>query len=120
MHDVQPSAHDLVFVELHGLPFPAAAPPAGAAATPPATAELYGEGVDHSSPLTIVPHNAPTWLASRLAAGSPAVATNTTARGLCINPYLIADDEIGIVAARIAHCMGEALTNLKIQWRSTH
>jgi hypothetical protein len=61
-----------------------------------------------------VPHNAPTWLASRLAAGSPAIATNTTSRGLCINPILIADDEIGVVAARIARHMGEALASSKL------
>jgi len=96
MHDVQPNAHDMVFVHFVGLKYS----PAHAQDVPKAPS-LYGDGVDHGSPLKIIPRNAPTWVASRLASGSPAVCVNTTATGLLINPYLLVEEEADHVASRI-------------------
>lgn len=102
--DVQPNAHYLVLVDIKDLAFESPGKKVDSG---------YGDGVNHGSPLVIVPTSAPTWLANRLATlpdqnnhSLRRIAVNTTGTGLMLNPILLTEAEAEYVAERIATEVG--------------
>jgi seryl-tRNA(Sec) selenium transferase len=109
--DVQPNGHHLLFIDILNLQYNEIEQSSSSTVVTPSPSsslklKLYGNGVNHSSPMLIQPKNIPTYLASRLCRVVPnlkRIAVNTTANGIFINPILLKDiDEAKYVGKRIA------------------
>lgn len=114
MSDVQPNAHDLVFIDLKNIEYSKRAETAGASSSH--QEDVYGDGVNHGSPMAINVRSAASYLASRLAVAKPQrIAVNTTATGLLVNPIVMTAEEVTYMAGKILEevskmASGEATT----------
>jgi hypothetical protein len=66
-----------------------------------ANADLYGDANDHGRPLAVLPNTVVNLVAHRLAVGVPAVAVNTTADGIVLNPYTMNLADAAIASRRL-------------------
>ena len=62
---------------------------------------IYGDSLDHSSPLQIHATNIATLLALRLSKRTPRIAVNTFAAGIMINPQTLTTQEAQMVLKAI-------------------
>ena len=103
--DVQPNQHNLISIDLQNVIKRNKFQNEGTRKTKEKDTTMYGDGVNHGSPLNIVVRDAPTMLASKLcrvAVGVPRVAVNTTKQGIFINPILLTSEEAKYVGKRVA------------------
>eukprot|EP00035_Acanthoeca_spectabilis_P011727 m.206704 g.206704 ORF g.206704 m.206704 type:complete len:442 (+) comp15434_c0_seq1:137-1462(+) len=74
-----------------------------------ANEDLYGDANDHGRPLAILPNSPVNLIAHLLAVGSPAIAVNTTADGIVLNPYTMTRDDAITTARRLREVLAETL-----------
>ena len=101
MTDIQPNMHQLIFINLNHFKFNLDHTNVNN------NNNLYGDGVNHGSPMKIMPTSPGSYLAYRLANldNTPRIAINTTENGLLLNPIVLTKEEAEYVCEMIIKVM---------------
>ena len=106
--DVQPSSHKFVHLALH--PGPKASGSGsggGGGGSGGGNRDLYGDAVDHGSPLKVTVVNPATALAHKLSTGMLPICVNTDKRGILLNPHPLSMEDARHIVESVIQAVGE-------------